>query len=336
MNKSDIYRLADDLREEAGRLAYPEVLENADSGVSLGDQGQLWKEHKDRAGYHQLHVRPIHFIQAAKSTLRGIPLGFLKNVHSWKEVEAMYRAMYASSINPKSGYDSETAQDLEIVANALKVAADGLQNHQNYKRNEPDTFDGWKNYFFCPFCWRLAPRVKRKQEKPGRCSVHEDVQSPATRRARRLRDYIAPEYRALPHAKIKNAFNIEFKKTKIYTAPFHHIKSIIHSDIYNQVMYPSPSFDPAVVPIEKMSTKRIWSFFPHAAEYAYQHGADLNNLYSAVKALDDDVDPTGMRERIHIAYSRAPILAEDFLLNAEVWLHLETQKRWRGKQRIHS
>lgn len=333
MKNSEIYRLADDLRKKAGHLAYPELLESADSGVSLGDQGQFWKENKDRAGHHQLHVRPIHFIQAAKSMLRGIPLGFLRNVHSWKDVEAIYRSMHKAAIDGESEYDVESAQELDDVANALKIAADGLQNHRNYKREKRDTFNGWKQYYFCPFCWRLAPRVKRKQERPGRCSIHADIQSPATRRARRLRDYIAPEYRALPNSDIKTAYNIEYYKCLKEVRLFRQLQAPLHSDLCNQVLHPDSSFDPSVIPIQRKSLKKIWAIFPHAAEYAFQHGANMNSFYSVIKVLDDDVDPTGMRDKIHRAYSRAPILADDMLFNAEIWGRLEAQKRWRGKQR---
>lgn len=336
MNIYSISKLTDNLCKRACEIAYPEISSPNNGDLYFGELGILWKKNVNNHSAHKLHVKPTHIVQAAKELFRGEPYRFLIESSSWEEFEDMYRRMLLASRHPKTGYSSKTIENLEDSANILSEAENRLRNFTNSRAQSKKVFWGWRNYSFCPFCWRIAPRVKKKQERPGRCSIHNDLNSKDTRAKRRLKDYIYPKHRNRPDTQFKTAFKLIFFAVKKRTRGFHNTTQTVNSDIYNMVQYPTPFFDPLDVPIKQISTETIWSYFPLAEKQALNKGADINNFYAAIKALDDDHDPTGMRDKIHQAYARAPILAEGFLLNAEVWLQLEKTQKSRGRKKRKS
>lgn len=345
MTNKEISSLTDELCRKAIQIAYPNELDEItysngldDKKYNLDEFGFLYKQKAHSQGSTKLFVKPTHLIQAAKELFRGMPLAILKETSSWEEFQCMYKSMFRTSRTPDKGYGPETIQELEDCANILKDAENHLRNFSNSKTTTSVPFWEWRHYEFCDFCWRLVPQKKR-QGKKWRCSIHADIHSPETRSARRLKNYVAPKYRKEIEQNLrtgqnmKNAFWIMLKTLKKETARFSSTQHCVDGNIARMVLSPPPSFDPLSIPKSEVDTELIWSFYPYAKKFAYEEGADTNYFYSAIKALDDDNDPTGMRDKIHQAYARAPILAESFLLNAEVWLRLESQKRFRGKSR---
>lgn len=358
----------------------PEEMKEGD--IYINEIGRLWRKNSDNSKHHQVFVSPSYLIKAARiildaeemerhidriertidHTTRGLASSFLSNVkNSWEEVEHAYRSMHSYSRSENSQHDMETLHDLEDYANALKAAADNLQNFVSGHKKKHLKYSKTINYHFCPLCWRHVFKTSSNYSGNERCSVHKDTKSKEYKTALGLKNYVKLEHRISRQAKIRNEnvvnpvyteedflppkyaqiksdFNIELKAVKDKVDEFErnkflNMKPTHHSANLTELHYPTASFDLQSIPEQPIDLDDLWEIFEKTAIYAAYHGADLTNLGSVLETLDDKKDPTGMRKKIHTAYIRAPMLALDFLMNVEVWRTLHIEQGFRGKSK---
>ncbi|SOB56982.1 protein of unknown function [Pseudodesulfovibrio profundus] len=359
MREKNWTELANEICKEASLAAHKPNLESNSDNLYFGEDGKLWKGNDFNEGHHQLHVNVAYYVQAANRVLSeeeeiryrirqnqaleqnrfdennsltqylGIAASYLSDIgKSWNDVERIYKEMHSTSQSYDSGHNRMILGDLADYANALKMAADTLKT---YKTKMPSKNSATRNityYDFCPFCWRIVFYEPCKiHNKEKRCSVHKDSQSKETKRDRNLRDFTPAGDQDTAYDKFKTAFWIELKRIRKETIIFRRTLASIPSEYENYVLYQTDSFDPTRIPIQSIDLSKLWSQFPNTAAYAKFHLANLNDMLSVLKTLDDPLDPTGLREKIHIAYSRAPILAIDFLMNVELWRNLDIQSK---------
>lgn len=288
----------------------------------------------DRLGTHTAH--PGQLVAAAKEILHSVAASFLENVTTWEDIEMACRRMvggiYLRGLPPEELQDLN--YELEASANALKGSADLLYGRGGIKhRSILTTSVDWTDWDYCPFCWRLAPKIKKKQIRRGRCCEHSDVKSAATKRARRLRDYILPEHREERNSSYYTAFKITYRQVKKEAIGFFNIsQEVAANEDHHYTYYPIGSFNPSNIPLDRRDFTEDWRVFHRTKQYALDHGADLDDFMSVVKVLDDADDPTGIRNKIHTAFARAPGLAKGMLLMSETWLRLMKQQRTGGSR----
>lgn len=300
--------------------------------------------------------------QTNDHTSRGLALGFISNIkNSWKEIENAYRSMHSFSWNETSSHDRETLHDLRQFADALEAATDNLQNFTNRHKKEHLKISKVINYHFCPLCWRHVFKTNKNYSANERCSIHKDSKSSDYEKAVKLKSYVKLENRItirdtmlnrindtpvtyatedyLPQSEAQHnsEFEIEFKRIRMKVLEFqkeeHQRRKPTATPVnLTEFYYPTDSFDPETIPIQPVELNRLWEFFKNTASYAQYHRANLKDLRSVLKTLDDKTDPTGMREKIHTAYTRAPMLALDFLMHVEVWRTLNIKQGFRGKK----
>ena len=315
------------------RLIYQQLVEDVfffdfekqPSQYSIGDFGE------PRKNGEQLKATVKQVVAAAKKVLHPVTHQYLKGVKTWPQLERAYRDMgYAAP--PLGAADMsflEFPEEIKASGNGLKPVAD-FGTYRTKQRELPKKNEvGWKNWHFCPFCWRLIPQPKRSRQ--GRCTIHEQINSAATQRARRRKHYIPPLDLGEPNYGQRTAFIIEYNKVRKHTEnTIKYFPNTFNNEAYDRAYSPDEFFDPIRIPIEKQNLHDIWVSFNNTAQYAHKYGANLNNFLSVIKTIDDKYDPTGMREKVHIAFSRAPSLARGMLLMSETWLRLKNQERRGG------
>lgn len=315
------------------KLIYQQLIEDVfffdfekkPSQHSIGDFGE------PRKNGEQLKATVKQVVSAAKKVLHPVTHQYLEGVTTWPQLERAYKDM-GHAAPPLGAVDEsflEFPEEIINSGNGLKPVADFGTYRTKPKGVARKADAGWRSWHFCPFCWRLISQSK--QNRQGRCTIHERVNSAATQRARRRKQYIPPTHYGEVNDFSRTAFILEYLHVRESTQGAIKYFSKTHTALaYEHAYSPDDSFDPTQIPLEKQNYQKIWLNFNNTAQYAYEQGANLNNFLSVIKAIDDDHDPTGMREKVHIAFSRAPSLAMGMLQMSETWLRLKNQERRGG------
>ncbi len=290
-----------------------------------------------------IRCSPRLVAEVATEILRGSE-EYFKDIKSWSDLIFAYRIMN-EGLPPFSLIHTNTTgvrNELRTHANALKRVVDNLTIEGKSSLSHKNPNSEWMKWRLCPFCWRIAPTIKRKYSKQGRCSLHSNIHSAATKKARRILNY-SPGFPS-------NTWNANFTKTIFFSE----MKKLqletnglfsFHPETYNNPQYllmrkADNRFNPLKIQKENQNLDRAWATLYCTSRYANDHGANLNDLLSVIKVLDDsdNNDPFVFRHKLHTAFSRAPYLATNMLIRAESWLRTEIQiknlKRpgWGGKR----
>lgn len=209
---------------------------------------------------------------------------------------------------------------VQSIADILYGVGLDLRNERRY----PSESYGWGDWDYCQFCWRIAPSVKVRRKRKGRCSIHDDLHCKDTRNARTRLN--AKERNGTTRQ--RTYFYKLYNEIRLHK-PFWVNGNIHFSTIASENVITS---HPNQIKKVELDLEKIWQVYDHTAEFAVKQGANLNDFESVIRAIDDQHKPSKLRDNIHKSYGRDPSLAARMLILAESWLRLEQIERRGGKR----